>query len=146
MASTGARITVDGYKECIKAFRGIPKDASAAIRTASGQIADREVAAARSAAGGNAQARAAASSLRAKRDRFPAMVMGGAKRVTSRGGRAGDLIFGAEFGAGPMTPGGFRPHRGHTGYFLWPTLRRDSTRMYADWLDAAADIIDAWER
>lgn len=142
----GSRIVVDGYKECVAAFRKLPRDASAEIRDASSKIADLEVAAIRSAAGGNRQAAAAATSLRARRDRFPALVIGGARRVTSSGARAGDLLFGAEFGAGPTTPGGFRPHRGTTGYFLFPTLRRDSTRMYAEWLEAAEGIVTAWDR
>ena len=141
----GSRIVVDGYRECIAAFRKLPRDASQEIRLASTRIADTEVAAIRGAASGNRQAQAAAQSLRARKDRFPALVIGGARRVTASGARAGDLLFGAEFGAAPTTPGGFRAHRGTEGYFLFPTLRRDSTRMYAEWLEAAAKIVSGWE-
>jgi hypothetical protein len=141
----GSRIVVDGYREAIAAFRKMPRDASQEIRLASTRIADLEVSAIRSAAGGNRQAAAAAQSLRVRKDRFPALVIGGARKVTATGA-AGDLLFGAEFGAAPTTPGGFRPHRGTTGYFLFPTLRRDSTRMWAEWLEAAEKVVSAWDR
>jgi hypothetical protein len=140
----GSRIVVEGYREAVAAFRGMPRDVSNEIRLASGRIADTEAAAIRSAAGGNRQAGAAAQSLRVRKDRFPALVIGGARKVTATA-RAEDLLFGAEFGAAATTPGGFRPHRGTTGYFLFPTLRRDSTRMWAEWLEAAERVISAWE-
>jgi hypothetical protein len=137
-------VHVEGWRETIKAMRGIPKDATDAIRTASTDIAASEVAHVRAAAN-TRQAAAAARTLRVRRDRFPALVIGGAARVTSHGGRAGDVVFGSEFGAAPTTPGGFHAYRGHTGYFLYPTLRRDMASMWARWLDAVGDIVSGFE-
>jgi hypothetical protein len=141
----GSRIVVDGYKEAVAAFRKLPREASDEIRLASGRIADQEAAAIRSAASGNRQAAAAAATMRVRKDRFPAMVIGGARKVTATAS-AGDLLFGAEFGAAATTPGGFRPHTGTRGYFLYPTLRRDSTRMWAEWLEAAEKVVTAFDR
>jgi hypothetical protein len=80
-----------------------------------------------------------ASTLRVRSDRVPAILAGGAKRVGHRKHPAGALLFGAEFG-GRRTRKTmqFLPHKGRTGYFIFPTLRargRKDTRIYLDALD-----------
>lgn len=49
---------------------------------------------------------------------------------------------GAEFGGqGRPTTMQFQPHRGTTGYFLYPTIRRDSERINETYRDALDRVI-----
>ena len=83
-----------------------------------------------------------ATSIVARRDRYPTIRAGGAATVrpkkTKKGSRAraGDIFFGAEFGGrGRRTTQQFRPHKGTEGYAFYPTLRRHT-----------ADIIDGYRK
>jgi hypothetical protein len=77
----------------------------------------------------------AAGSVRARRDRVPVIVAGGASK-------AGQVFFGAEFGGQRRkTTQQFRPYRGTQGYWFYPALRAMTPKVleeYGKALDRAA--------
>lgn len=130
------RIKVEGLNETLRAFKQYGPDAANELRTAAKQIAT--VVAARQQAAGHAsskQSALTAPTVRARRDRTPVIVAGGRSR-------AGQVFFGAEFGGRRRrTTQQFRPYRGHTGYWFYPTLRRSTPAIldaYSKALDKAA--------
>lgn len=82
---------VEGLNDVLRAFRALPKEASAELRQASMQIAERHMAPAwQNAAIYNAGpwGQVIADSVRVKRDRVPAVQIGGNRKVLSGGGTA----------------------------------------------------------
>jgi hypothetical protein len=130
------RIQVEGLNETLKAFRQYGPDAANELRTAakniSPTVAHRQQAAGRSS---SKQSAKAAPTVRARRDRVPVIVAGGRSK-------AGVVFFGAEFGGRRRkTTQQFRPYRGHTGYWFYPTLRASMPAIldaYSKALDTAA--------
>ena len=61
------------------------------------------------------------------------------KRKVTRG----DVFFGAEFGGGrtPKTQQ-FLRHRGKSGYFFWPTVRKHKADIAKEYLDAITRVLD----
>lgn len=149
MASNTVRIgvEVDDLKPFLARVRALPKTAQNEVREAAQAIADDE--AERIRARGrrvSPLAALAASSVKSRRDRIPAIAGGGAKRIGEDGGRAGDLFFGAEFGGrGRKTTQQFQPHRGRLGYFFFDQLREDQDRMLERWQQAVDAIAREWE-
>ncbi len=142
---------VKGYQQTVQAFRRYAKS------TANGS-SDMRDAAGRTAAGlaGRIQAALTADSdprspvlaltVKVKRDTIPAVTMGGSRRLFSGGTiqenvvPAGRVLYGTEFGAHTKT-GGYRTHKGRTGYVIYPTIRsaEDITvREYRKELDGLA--------
>jgi hypothetical protein len=75
------------------------------------------------------------------------MIVGGAKRVGSRRKPAGAFLFGAEFGGGRgLKTRQFLPHRGRTGYFIYPTLRARGRHDTETYLKALDGLGDKWAR
>ncbi len=133
-----------------QALRKLPKIASAKLRDASVSIAAAEASRARSLAlrvGG--VARLVEPTIKATRDRVPVIKMGDTRMIPGRNARPnsanqtiGNLIWGAEFGGGKRpTTTQFKAHLGHTGYFLWPTIRHDSDEIDATYSEALADAL-----
>jgi hypothetical protein len=54
----------------------------------------------------------------------------------------GDVFFGAEFGGGtkPNTRQ-FLRHRGQSGYFFWPTIRKKKNEIAKRYLDGLEDVV-----
>lgn len=77
-----------------------------------------------------------------KKDKAPNFSLGGTTRVTSRGTKAGEILFGAEFGSTKYRQ--FPPHLGKTGYFIFPTLKKMQRQILSDWLQGYKLIRDAW--
>jgi hypothetical protein len=134
--STRSRVyTVEGAQ---RALRKLPKELQTEMRKASQEIAQdiatRAASAARQQGG---VARHVAPSIKAKRDRYPVVVLGGTQRL-------GGPALGAEFGGGarPRTRQ-FQPHRGTRGYFMFPTVRDRSDEALKSWLDALQKSLDA---
>lgn len=153
MAKVKGFTTIEGLNA---ALRMLPKEASAKLRDASVDIAA-DIA---SEASGRARSQGGAASLvapsiRATRDRVPVVKMGGSTRLPasgngwarSRGGARqtiGDVIWGAEFGGGARpTTLQFQPHRGRTGYFLWPTVRDNNRDIHERYSDALLKALEA---
>lgn len=85
---------VEGLNEVLRAFRNLPKEASADLRTASQRIADRHMAPAwRDAAlsGAGPWGQVIADTVKAKRDRVPAVSIG-ANRKRFSGGATANMV------------------------------------------------------
>lgn len=136
---------VDGARETLEAFRGLPKEASEQLRVASLRLA--ELLAQRVAAAGQSEGRQAAllvSTVKPRRDRIPSISVGGTRAVghpwPKRGrAKAFELLFGSEFGS--SSGHGFKPHRGQRGYWIWPTIEANQAAISQEWLAAADAII-----
>lgn len=151
MAKTTVYNNVAGLN---RTLRSIPKEANVRLRDASQEIAGEIAADAglkAKAIGGVAAL--VADSIKARRDRIPKVVMGGAAKLPTEGagwsrartGRrqtVGDVIWGAEFGSDRFTQ--FSPWTGNdtgSGRFLWPTVRALSDRMMDRWSEALRDAL-----
>jgi len=54
----------------------------------------------------------------------------------------GDVFFGAEFGGGARsTTKQFLRHRGQSGYFFWPTIRKKKNEIAKRYLDGIEDVV-----
>ncbi len=133
-----------------KALRSLPKDAAVEIRDASVEIAGKvaDKAAGRATAMGG-PAKLVAPTIVGTRDRVPVIKMGGSTRIRpgSKTQTLGNLIWGAEFGgqARPRT-NQFLPHKGTTGYFLWPTIRDDHDYIQDEYGDALQRALDGMHK
>ncbi|MFI5561504.1 hypothetical protein ACIA2T_19675 [Amycolatopsis japonica] len=85
------------------------------------------------------QAALIAPTIRAARDRVPAVQAGGMRRVGRNKKPAYKVLFGSEFGA--RTYKQFKPHRGAEGYWFFPLVERDAQDISAAWSKAANDIV-----
>lgn len=127
-------VTVIGQLRTVdKALR---TNASAELRDAAGRAAEQGVAALQGGARGTPQAGIVASSAKVKRDRVPAIQIGGGRGVGSRGTPAGDILWGSEHG-GRNFAAAINP----SGYWIEPTVRRFQEGGAADAYRAAVATI-----
>lgn len=134
----------EGVRETLAAFRGMPKEASEAIRAHSQVIAGKFATAVQSAGQREGhQAAAVASTAKAARDRVPVVQVGGTKRVGRRRKPAWKLLFGSEFGSNTYTQFP-RRHVGTAGIWIFPTIDTESPMMMREWQSAADDVIRAF--
>lgn len=141
-------ITLDGARPLLSALGKLDKNLQANIRDASQEIAATEAdRIAKAGRGSDKQSRLVAVTVRARRDRVPAIAAGGAKRLPTKGRpRAMDLLFGAEFGGQKRpTTQQFRPHKGTRGYWFFPTIRRDEKRIIRLWLGGVDKTLADWD-
>lgn len=144
-----------GVENLNRTLRALPREASVKLRDASQVIAAKvstDASGAARAQGGLSAI--VAPTIRAGRDRVPVIRMGNSSRLPAsgngweraRGGSRqtiGDVIWGAEFGGGARpTTRQFRPHKGQTGYFLWPTVRGDGDFIEKAYGDALMEAVD----
>ena len=149
-AKTTTYSTVKGLN---KALARLPKEASAELRTASKAIASKiadEATARAKGVGGVARF----VTVKAYRDRVPVVRMGSTAKLPTEGDgwahsrdgarqTIGDVIWGAEFGGQARdTTLQFMPHKGRTGYFLWPTVRDRSDWMQDQYSDALMNALE----
>jgi hypothetical protein len=148
------KVRITGLRETLKKFRGLPKDASKELRTETLRLS--EFLTLKAKAAGFAQGRQSgvvAGTIRAQKDRVPAVVMGGTKRLGRNKAPAYKIMFGAEFGMNARSgwyakpryadsPGRqYRPHRGRAGYFFFPTVEQSQSEVAAAWNKVADDIV-----
>ena len=129
-------------------LKTMPRQFNADVRkTVTRQVAG--PAAKRIAAAGAAsekQSAAAAKTVKAAFDRVPTIRAAGSRRVTKHA-TGGDIFFGAEFGGrGRKTTMQFRPHRGRTGYWFYPTMRGMSEQISREWEASIDGVFHAWGR
>lgn len=148
------KIKLDGAREILAAFRQLPKDASASLRTRtlelSKVLADRAAQAARS---DSRQSALLAGTVKATRDRVPSVQVGGARRVGRNRAPAWGILFGSEFGmnsrsgwyAAPRydsSPGDqYRENRGRQGYWFFPIVDEHSDDISRAWRRVVDDVI-----
>lgn len=136
-------VRIDGLREIMAALRRLPKEASDEIRRTSLELADKMARA--TAAAGRLEGRQAslvAATVRARRDRVPVVVAGGAKRLGRNREPAYKLLFGSEFGATRYEQ--YKPHLGRGSYWFFNTIDAEQVMIAREWLEAADRIIDAF--
>lgn len=144
------RVKIAGAREMLRAFKRLPKDASRELREANREISKSLAGKIRTAASASsAQSAAVAPSIRAQNDRVPSVTGGGRRRATSqrrvsRGQdptTAGDLIFGANFGATYLPQ--FRPQPGDD-YWFFRTVEQNMPAIEAEWIEACDTVLRKW--
>lgn len=148
------RLSAPGIRPTLVAFGRMPKDTNAELRAASLRIADVLARSAKDASSIDEQAAAVGKTVRPIKDRVPVVQAGGARRVTSTGARAFELLFASEFGMSrksgwyaaaryrdePATQFAER-HRGSAGRWFFPTVERELPAALAEWQQAADAIL-----
>lgn len=137
---TGA-VKVEGLRELNRALRELGPDARAGLKDASRRVSELVAGDARSAAyslGGVAAHVAPSIKSRAAMNGGASVAIGGARYP---------MAGGAEFGSRRFKQ--FKPWRGNgmeAGYFLYPTIRRDSDRIATEYTSALDGIIEEFYR
>ena len=99
----------------------------------------------------SAQALQVAAGLRASNDRIPTIKLRGKESFVSRSRpnskrktnvTRADVFFGAEFGGGARrTTLQFLRHRGQSGYFFWPTVRKRKNEIAKEYLEGIDRVV-----
>ena len=132
-------IHVAGARETLAAFRRLPKEASNSLRDRSTELATALAGKVQGAARSDSpQSALMAPTVKARRDRIPAIEAGGSSRVGSRRVPAFKILFGSEFGARTLPQ--FRPHLGRGSYWLFKTVEENETEIAAGWEKVVDDI------
>ena len=100
----------------------------------------------------NRQAIGVMKGMRVKSDRVPALKLAEKTPFSSRSRpnskrkrkvTKGDVFFGAEFGGGARpTTQQFLRHRGRSGYFFWPTVRKKKNEIATEYLNAIDRVLN----
>ena len=100
----------------------------------------------------NRQALEVMKGMRAKSDRVPTVRLSEntgfvsqsrPNRKRKRKVTRGDVFFGAEFGGGARpTTRQFLRHRGRSGYFFWPTVRKKKNEIATAYLNAIDKVLN----
>jgi hypothetical protein len=134
---------VDGLNDVLRAFKALPKEASAELRKSSMEIADRHMAPAwRNAAlyYAGPWGPAIADSVRVKRDRVPAVNIGGNRKVFSGGATPTMVRFPSDTGE---ARGSFAPFEKTNWISNVRGYQGDALR---EWGAAVDRIVDKWGR
>ena len=134
-SSKRSTLHVDGLDETQAKFKRLPREVKAESDELVRDVA-RFVASKAKAAAGTPAERKAATTIKAQKNSVS--IGGGGKRQA-----AGSMALGTEFGGGrrPSTRQ-FRNHRGTTGYFFWPSIRSNSTKIKQMWDDMLEEILE----
>jgi len=124
------------------------------MRIASQEVAQKLVVKARIEAGSVTRSRQAVEvmkGMRARRDRIPTVKLdeksgfvsqSRPNRIRKKKVTRGDVFFGAEFGgARNKNTQQFLRHRMKSGYFFWPTVRKEKTEIAREYLDAIDRVL-----
>jgi len=140
---------VDGIAETLALMKGWPKEASKELRAEVQLMTSRHAAyiAANAARNADPRVRGQAPTVRAKKDRLPTVLIGGARQVkVSRKGpnpRAGDVLFGTEFGARPG-PNAWRFPPARDSYWLFNSLKNRQPALVSEWQQAVLKVARRW--
>lgn len=134
-------VRIEGARETIAAFNRLPKEASDALRDRSLELAEALAAKASGYARQDSkQSALMAATVKARRDRVPVVVAGGAKRVGRNRVPAYAILFGSEFGSSRLRQ--YRHHLGRGSYWFFATVEKEQAEISAAWNKAADEIID----
>lgn len=139
----------EGLDEVLKALRVLPKEANKELRADVQKLTQKHAQAliAAAASSPDSRVRGIAPTVRASKDRVPTVKIGGAKTVpVSRTGnppRAGDLVFGTEFGARD-TPNTWRFPPATKSYWAFKALRGRQPQLIAEWEAAVERVARKW--
>lgn len=137
---------VDGLNDVLRAFRALPKEASAELRTASQSVAEKHMAPAwRNAALNYAGpwGQVIADSVKVKRDRVPAVNIGGARKKFSGGASPTMVRYPSDKGnqgrAGDATPSAFGE-----GTSWMANVKQYQGGALEEWAKAVDQIVLKW--
>lgn len=126
-------------KEMRKVAYAIAKDLSGQVRIEAGTVSRAT------------QAIQVAKGLRASNDRIPTIKLRSNESFVSKSRpnskrktkvTRGDVFFGAEFGGGARpTTKQFLRHRGQSGYFFWPTVRKRKNEIAKEYLEGLDRVV-----
>ena len=133
------RASYEFSKELRKVAYAIAKDLSTDVRVTAGTVSRAT------------QAVQVAKGLRASNDRIPTIKLRANESFVSKSRpnskrktkvTRGDVFFGAEFGGG-LTPKTkqFLRHRGQSGYFFWPTVRKRKNQIAKEYLEGIDKVV-----
>ena len=134
---------VEGLNEVLRAFKALPKEASAELRKSSMEIAERHMAPAwRNAAlyYAGPWGQVIADSVKVKRDRVPAVTIGGNRKVLSGGGSATMVRWPSDTGQGRES---FAPFE-QTNWIS--NVRGYQPDALREWGAAVDRIVSKWDR
>jgi hypothetical protein len=137
------KLHILGVRETLAAFRKLPKEASNSLREQSMRLA----ASLAQHVSGEARADSPQSALmaptvKAIRDRVPAISAGGTSRVGRNQKPAFKILFGSEFGARRYKQ--FRPHLGTGSYWMFRTVQHNEAELSAAWGRVADAIAESF--
>ncbi len=138
---------VRGLDEALRAIRRMDRDGQRELRAEVQEIAGDHAAAIESAGRRHhdPRVRHVATTVRAKKDRLPTILVGTAKRAPIAGrAKATDLVYGTEFGAGGDSRWRF-PAR-LVEPWIFPTLSGRHRQLVADWSAAVERVAAKWSR
>ena len=139
--------TLNKFQKASKAFNGemrkvayqIARDLEGQVRIEAGTVSRAS------------QAIQVARGLRAKNDRIPTIGLRSKEPFISKSRpnskrrikvTRGDVFFGAEFGGGARrTTLQFLRHRGQSGYFFWPTVRKRKNEIAKEYLEGIDKVV-----
>lgn len=140
-------VRIDGARETLKAFNDLPKEANKQLKEKSNELSRSLVQTIRQAAQSDESPQAAlfAKTVRAKKDRVPAIVAGGERRVGRNRVPAWQVLFGGEFGSDRF-PQFKKSHRGPEGGPIFQTVDREQAAISDAWNEAADAILSTFTR
>jgi hypothetical protein len=138
-------IRIDGAKETLKALNRLPKEANAAVKDGSMELARALATRVKAAAVADKspQSKLLARTVRARRDRVPVILAGGDRLLGRRKVPAWRLLFGAEFGSNQHRQF-HHAHSGRKGYWFFPVAEREAATIAKAWREVADRIVDAY--
>jgi len=133
------RASYEFSKELRKVAYTIARDLQDHVRVSAGTVSR------------SRQAIQVAKGLRASNDRIPTIKLRANDQFVSKSRpnrnrnkpvTRGDVFFGAEFGGG-LTPKTkqFLRHRGQSGYFFWPTVRKRKNQIAKEYLEGIDKVV-----
>lgn len=152
--SIGVAIQVEGLTDILNDLQKIEPNFNKEMRKAGQAVAQLLVNEAVKEAASVSRARQALEvmkGMRAQRDRLPTIRLNHKSGFVSKSRpnrdrkvkvTRGDVFFGAEFGGGARkTTDQFLRHRGRSGYFFWPTVRKEKRNIAAEYLNAIRTVM-----
>lgn len=127
-------VGVAGINALNRDLKAISKDAQSELKKANVDLAKKEA----------DRAKSAALSLGGVAAHVAPSINGGGGNAWAgiKFGSGQPAAMGAEFGGrGRPTTQQFQPWRGQEGYFIFPTIRRDSEAITRDWTEAITDLM-----
>jgi len=154
--SMGVAISVEGLTDVLNDLQRIEPNFNKEMRKAGKEVAQLLVNEAVKEAASVTRARQALEvmkGMRAQSDRLPTIKLSSSSGFVSKSrpnrGRKpaakvtrGQVFFGAEFGGGARkSTSQFLRHRGRSGYFFWPTVRKEKNNIARTYLQAINDVM-----
>ena len=150
-----APVEITGIAEFLRDASKADKRFNVEMRKAARQVAGNLVLKAKGEAATvtrNRQAIQVMRGMKARSDRIPTVSLSHKSPFISKSNpnknrkrpvTRGDVFFGAEFGgqAQPRTKQ-FLRHRGRSGYFIWPTVRKEKENIAKEYLDAIQKVLN----